>query len=183
MAAETATTTGTEVPHSAGHAKVFPPMNPADFSPQIIWLAITFAALYLLLSRIVLPRIGEVIDERKDRIKRDLESAERLKDETDKALKSYEKALADARSNAGAIAKETQAKLTAEVDVERKKLDAALNAKLADAESSITATKSKAMQSVSEIAADTAAALASALSGQTISLDEAKRAVSAAAGK
>jgi F-type H+-transporting ATPase subunit b len=158
MAAETATTTGTEVPHSAGHAKVFPPMNPADFSPQIIWLAITFAALYLLLSRMVLPRIGEVIDERKDRIKRDLESAERLKDET-------------------------QAKLGAEVDAERKKLDAALNAKLADAESSITATKSKAMQSVSEIAADTAAALASALSGQNISVDEAKRAVSAAAGK
>jgi len=183
MAAETATTTGTEVPHDAGHTKVFPPLHQPDFSPQIIWLAITFAALYLLLSRVVLPRIGEVIDERKDRIRRDLEAAERLKDETDKALQGYEKALADARGNASAIAKDTHAKLNAEVDAERQKVDATLNAKLADAERSIAATKDKAMQSVTDIAADTAAALASALSGQTITVDEAKRAVAAAAGK
>ena len=88
MAAET--TTGTEVPHDAGHSGVFPPLNFEDFSPQIIWLALTFAVLYLLLSRLVLPRIGEVIDDRKDRIRRDLQAAERLKDETDAALKGYE---------------------------------------------------------------------------------------------
>lgn len=183
MAAEPATTTGTEVPHGAGHAKIFPPLHQPDFAPQIIWLAITFATLYLLLSRVVLPRIGEVIDERKDRIRRDLEAAERLKDDTDKALKGYEKALADARSNAGAIAKETHAKLNAEVDGERQKIDAALNAKLADAERAIAATKSKAMQSVTDIAADTAAAVASTLSGQNVTVEEAKRAVATAAGK
>ena len=126
---------------------------------------------------------GEVIEERKERIRRDLESAERLKDETDEALRGYEKALSDARGNANAIAKDTHAKLNAEVDAERQKLDAALNAKLAEAERSIAATKSKAMQSVSEIAADTAATLASTLSGQTVTVDEAKRAVAAAAGK
>ena len=127
MAAETATTTGTEVPHEGAHGKkVFPPLNPGDFSPQLIWLALVFAALYLLLSRVVLPRIGEVIDERKDRIKRDLEAAERLKNDTDKALKSYEKALADARGNAGAIAKENQQRLAGEVDKERQKVEAAL---------------------------------------------------------
>lgn len=183
MAAETATTTGTEAPHGAGHAKVFPPLNPADFAPQIIWLAITFAALYLLLSRMVLPRIGEVIDERKDRIRGDLDAAERLKDETDRALQGYEKALADARGNASAIAKENQTKLTAEVDAERGRVDAQLNSKLADAERSIAATKSKAMQSVTDIAADTAAALATALSGQNVTVEEAKRAVPAAASK
>jgi F-type H+-transporting ATPase subunit b len=184
MAAETATTTGTEVAHDAGHApKPFPPLHAPDFAPQIIWLAITFAALYLLLSRVVLPRIGEVIEDRKDRIRRDLEAAERLKDETDAALKGYEKALADARSNAGAIAKDNQAKLNAEIDADRQKADAALNAKLAEAERSIAATKSKAMQSVSDIAADTAAELAKALSGQNVTIDEAKRAVTAASGK
>jgi F-type H+-transporting ATPase subunit b len=183
MAAETAHTTGTEAGHGAGHSKVFPPLNPVDFAPQIIWFAITFAALYLLLSRSVLPRIGEVIEERKDRIKRDLDAAERLKDDTDKALQGYEKALADARSNAAAISKENQTKLSAEVDAERASVDAQLNAKLADAERSINATKSKAMQSVSDIAADTAAALATALSGQNVTVDEAKRAVQAAAGK
>lgn len=176
MAAETHPTTGTEVAHT-GHAKVFPPLNTQDFAPQIIWLAITFTALYLLLSRIVLPRIGEVIDDRKDRIKRDLESAERLKDETDKALKSYEKALSDARSNASSIAKDNQARLNAEVDRDRHKVEAELASKLAAAETSITATKTKAMQSVGEIAADTAAAIAGKLLGQTVTVDEAKRAV------
>lgn len=179
MAAETHTT-GTEAGHGGGHAKVFPPLNVQDFTPQIIWLALTFSALYLLLSRVVLPRIGEVIEERKDRIKRDLEAAERLKDDTDKALKGYEKALADARSNANAIAKENQAKLNADVDQDRKKVDSELAAKLADAERSITATKSKAMQSVSEIAAETASAIAERLLGQNVSVDEAKRAVQAA---
>ena len=181
MAAET--TTGTEVPHDAGHSGVFPPLNFEDFSPQIIWLALTFAVLYLLLSRLVLPRIGEVIDDRKDRIRRDLQAAERLKDETDAALKGYEKALADARGNANAIAKETQDKLTAEVDAERDKVEAELAGKLADAERAITATKHKAMQSVSDIAADAAAALASQLTGQNVTVDEAKRAVQAAGSK
>jgi F-type H+-transporting ATPase subunit b len=176
MAAETATTTGTEVPHDAGHAKVFPPLHGPDFAPQLIWLAITFSALYLLLSRVVLPRIGEVIDERKDRIKRDLEAAERLKDDTDKALKGYEKALADARSNASVIAKENQARLNAEADKDRHRVEAELGAKLADAERSISATKTKAMQSVSDIAAETAAAIAGKLLGQNVTVDEARRA-------
>ena len=53
---------GTAVPHEAGHAKVFPPLDPSTFAPQIIWLAITFTALYVILSRFALPRVGEVIE-------------------------------------------------------------------------------------------------------------------------
>jgi F-type H+-transporting ATPase subunit b len=71
-------TAGTATPASAGHAKAFPPLDPGSFAPQLIWLAITFGLLYLLLKRFFLPRVGEVIQERQDRVRRDLDSAQEL---------------------------------------------------------------------------------------------------------
>src|SRR5258705_2117824 len=96
---------GTAVPEGAGHAKVFPPLDPGTFAPQLIWLALTFGLLYVLLKRVALPRIGEVIEERGDRVRRDLEQAEKLKGDTEQALAGYEQALGEARAKAGAIAK------------------------------------------------------------------------------
>lgn len=161
-----------------GEAKPFPPLNPDDFAPQLIWLALTFVALYALLSRVVLPRIGEVIEERKDRIQRDLAAAERLKGETEKALAAYEKALAEARASASGIARETRERLASEVDKERHAAESQLAAKLADAEAAIGATKAKALASIKDVAADTAAAIVSTLAGLNASKDEIERALS-----
>ena len=174
---------GTAVPHDAGHAKVFPPLDPSTFAPQLIWLAIAFTALYLLLSKFALPRVGEVLEERADRIKRDLDTAERLKDDTQKALKAYEKSLADARANASGIAKETRERLGGESDKEKVAIDKQIAAKLADAEKRITATKIKALASVSEVAADTAGAVVKQLIGADVTADEVKRALAATSGK
>src|SRR3569623_2748389 len=85
--------------NEAAQSGGLPQLNPHHFTPQLFWLALTFIALLFVMSRIALPRVGEVIEERRDRIRRDLDAAARLKDETDKALAEYEKALADARSN------------------------------------------------------------------------------------
>jgi F-type H+-transporting ATPase subunit b len=174
---------GTEIGHESGHTKVFPPLNPDYFSPQLIWLALTFAVLYLLLSRVALPRIGEVIEERRDRIKRDLDAAERLKGETEAALAGYEKALADARGNANSIAKETRGRLAGEVDQERARVEGQIGAKIAEAETRIDGMKSKALASVNEIAAETAAAVVAKLLGQEASPDEVRRALQPLAGK
>lgn len=174
--------TGTEASHGAGHAKVFPPLDPQFYPSQLVWLALTFVALYMLLSRLALPRIGEVLEERRARIRRDLDEAERLKRETEKALKGYEQAIADARGQAGTTVREMRDKLAAETEREKTSVETALAAKIADAESRIAATKTKAMQSVSEVAADTAGAVVAALIGQTPSPDEIKKAL-AAAGK
>lgn len=171
--------TGTEVAHDAGHAKPFPPLNPENFAPQLFWLALTFGALYVILSRVALPRVSEVIEERRDRIQRDLDAAERLKDETEKALNGYEQALADARSNASGIAKEERETLNAEVAKEQAKVEEQLNAKLAEAEARIAETKAKALEGVNTIAADTAVAIVAKLIGDTVSSDEAKRALPA----
>src|SRR5215468_4480881 len=115
-------TTGT--PSDAPHPKVFPPLDTGTFAAQLVWLALTFALLYVIMKRAVLPRVGEVIEERGDRIKRDLAQAEKLKADTETALANYEQALLDARAKAGAIVKTMRDELAVEVGRERAKLDA-----------------------------------------------------------
>ena len=182
MAGNPNTTTGTQAPGGEAGGN-FPPFNPATFAPQLIWLALTFTVLYLIMSRKALPRIADVLEERANRIKRDLDAAERLKGETDKALATYEQALADAKGNANAIAKETRAKLTADVDKDKTAIDAKMNAKIADAEARIAATKNKALASVNDIAASTASAIVGRLIGLDATTDEIKRALAPTAGK
>lgn len=163
---------GVGAPH-----KVFPPLDHNTFVPQLVWLAISFGLLYLLLSRIALPRIGEVIGERAERIKRDFDQAEKLKVETQQALANYEQALSEARGKANAIAKGMRDTLAAEIDKERSAVETQIAAKLADAEARIAATKSKALAGVNEIAAETAGAIVARLTGQDVSRDEVQKAL------
>lgn len=159
-----------------------PQLKTEDFSPQLFWLVVTFLLLFWVMAKIALPRIGEVIEERKDRIQRDLAAAERLKGETEKALASYEKALSDARGNASSIARQTRDALNAEVDKERKAVEDQLAKKLADAEASIGATKAKALASVKDIAGDTVTAIVGALSNVSATKEEIDRALAASGG-
>lgn len=142
-----------------------PQLNAPDFAPQLIWLAISFAVLYFLLSRFALPRIGEVIEKRQQRIQRDLDEARRLKLETEKALASYEEALATAKAKAGTIAKDTREKLVAEVEQQRQSVERQLAKTLADAETRIAKTRADAMSQVDQIAGETAAAIVDRLVG------------------
>ena len=158
-----ATKSHTEAPSGAKGA--FPPFAKETFASQLVWLAITFVALYLLISRIAVPRIGGIIDERQKRIDDDFAAAQRMKDESEAALAAYEKSLADARNRAQAIGAEVRDKLNAEADVSRKATEAKLNAQLADAEKQIAATKSSAMANVRGIAVDAAAAIVERLTG------------------
>ena len=170
-------TTATTGPSGAGHVKVFSPLDSGTFVPQLVWLALTFGLLYVLLKRFALPRVGEVIEERRERIQRDFEKAEKLKAETEQALANYEQALAEARTRANAIAKDMRDKLAAEVDKERAAVDAQVAQKLADAEARIAQSKAEAMASVGDIAADTASAVVGKLLGKEVTKDEVQRAL------
>lgn len=158
-------TTSVGVPEGESHKKVFPPFDASTFSSQLIWFAIAFGALYLIMSRIALPRIGSVIEERASRIRRDLDEAERLKGETERALKAYEQAVGDARGNATKIAQETRDKLKSEVDAERQRVDKEIGERLAKAEAQIKSATASAMGRVSEIATDTAETIVGELVG------------------
>ena len=160
-----------------------PQLNATDFAPQLIWLALSFGLLYLLLARVVLPRIGAVIEKRRDRIQRDLDEAERLKIETEKALAAYEDAYAAARAKANEIAKRTHQVLATNVEAQRARVEAQIAAKLAEAETRIADTKSKAMAHVNEIAAETAEAIVARLLGKEAGEPEARRQVKASAGE
>lgn len=153
----------TEVP-SQGHGG-FPPFQKETFASQLLWLAITFVVLYVVMAKVALPRVGSIIEARRARIDGDLAEANRLKTDTEKAMADYEKALAAARSRAQAIAAEQRAALNAEAEKRRKALEDELNAKLAAADQTIAATKAQAMTNVRDIAADAAAAIVTRLTG------------------
>jgi F-type H+-transporting ATPase subunit b len=143
----------------------FPPFQKDTFASQLVSLLIAFVALYLIVSRIALPRVGGVIDARANTIEGDLADAQKLKDESDAALKAYESELAAARSRAQAIGAETREKLNAASEAERKSLEEKLSVKLADAEKTIASTREAAMSNVRGIAADAAAAIVQRLTG------------------
>ena len=167
----------TSVAEDGVHSKAFPPLDPGTFAPQLVWLALTFGLLYLLLKRVALPRVGEVIEERADRIRRDLAQAEKLKAETEAALAEYEQALGEARTKAGGIAKVMRDRLTAEVDKERAKVEAQIAAKLGEAEHRISETKAKALANVGDIAGEVAGAIIARLIGKEVSKDEVQKAL------
>ena len=102
-----------------GQKAPFPPFQRDTFASQLVSLFIAFVALYLIVSRIALPRVGKTIDDRHDAIEDDLGQAQNLRDESDAALKAYESELAAARSRAQAISAETREKLNAASDAER----------------------------------------------------------------
>jgi len=176
--AQKSTTAATTTPaEGVGPGKVFPPLDHTTFMPQLVWLAISFGLLYLLLSRVALPRVGEVIEERADRIRRDLDQAEKLKAETEGALAAYEQALTEARSKAGGIIKTMRDGLTAEVDKERARVEAQIAQKVAEAEARIEQTKSRALASVNDIATETAGAIVKKLIDADVSKDELQKAL------
>jgi len=148
-----------------GHKAPFPPFEKSTFASQLVSLLIAFVALYLIVSRIALPRVGSLLDERQNAIDGDLAAAQKLKDESDAALRAYESELAAARSRAQAISAETREKLNAASEAERKTLEERLSLKLAEAEKTIAATRETAMSNVRGIAADAAGAIVQRLSG------------------
>ena len=115
MANETAHT-GTSVEHPAGGHGPFPPFDKQTFPSQLLWLTVTFAALYLLMSRIALPRIASILESRRTRISGDLAEALRFKGESDAAIAAYEKSLADARGRAQALVNDARQKQAAEAE-------------------------------------------------------------------
>src|SRR4051794_3738041 len=170
MAQAQTTHATTETHGGAEHEGGFPPFKTETYGGQLLWLAITFAALYFLLSRLVLPRLTGIIEGRRDVIARDLDEATAMKTRAEEAGASYERALSEARGRAQALAQETRAKLSAEAEAKRKVLEADLARRMAEAEASIASTKLQAMGNVRGIAVDTAAAIVERLTGKAPAL-------------
>ena len=157
------TTAHTEAP--AGRPK-FPPFESEHFPSQLVWLVISFVLLYVLMSRIALPRIGAIISDRSKIISDDLAAAERLKEQSNAAQSAYEKELSDARGRAQGIAAAMRQQQARETEDLHKRLEAQLHERIGAAEQSIANSRGAAMTNVKSIAAETASAIVERLIGQ-----------------
>jgi F-type H+-transporting ATPase subunit b len=142
-----------------------PQLDFATYAPQLVWLAITFVALYLILARVALPRVAEVLEERQQRIADDLDQAEKLKADAEKVLADYEAALSSARSKSMAIAAEMHEKVASETADRKAEVEADLAKKAKEAEAGINAARSEAMSHVREVAEEAARGVVAKLTG------------------
>jgi F-type H+-transporting ATPase subunit b len=175
--AEPAHTTSTEHVPKSEHDGGFPPFNSQTFPSQLVWLVVCFVLLYALMAKWALPQVARVIEHRQKRIADDFAEAARLKQRSDEAVAAYEKALADARSRAQAIANQMQEKQAAEAEALRKKIEADLHRKMAEAEKTIATAKQAALGNVRAIAQDAAGAIVERLIGSTPSAQAVANAV------
>ena len=182
-AVEAAAGHGAEMAAEHGAGGSFPPFDPQYFPSQILWLAITFGLFYVFLSRVVLPRIGDILETRRDRIAHDLDEANAMKAEADAALADYEQSLATARNNASTIAGKARDDAKAEADAERARIEGELAGKMQAAEKNIAEIKAKAMGNVGAIAEDTAGAIIGRVFGGTVAKADIAAAVKAASAE
>jgi F-type H+-transporting ATPase subunit b len=178
-----ATETKSEVHHEGGGHGVFPPFDATTYPSQILWFVIAFAILYALMSRVALPRVGEIKQMRNDTIAGELDQAQKLQAQADAAGAAYEKTLADAKARAQTLAQEMHAKLAAETAGKRREVEADLNVRLAAAEAQIRDMKAKAMSNVSAIAREAAAQIVQHLTGRPADVNAIARAQGEAGGQ
>ena len=153
------------VEHGEEASAGMPQLDFSTFPNQIFWLVVTLVVIYLVLSRIALPRIGAVLAERSGTITNDIAAAEELKQKAVEAEAAYQQALADARAQAGAIVADAKAEIQSDLDVEIKKADAQIAAKAAESEKAIAEIRDGAVKSVTQVAKDTAKELVAAMGG------------------
>jgi F-type H+-transporting ATPase subunit b len=160
-----------------------PQLDITTWTPQLIWLAIAFIGLYLIMRFVALPRVGGAIESRAKRVAEDLEAAQRFKTETERAIADYEAALAAARARGSGIAQEARDRFNEETAKERAKVQAEISAQTAMAERTIAELKQKAMGEVERVAADVAAEIVAELAGIDVKVAAAKATAAPVADK
>lgn len=159
-----------------------PQLNIAMFPPQLFWLVVCFVALYLLVTFVIVPRVGTVLDERQKRIDDNLERAASLKAEADRAIAVYEKALEQARGKAQETLRVRAAAVQAEAEQRTREISEKLAADIKSGEARILAAREQAIQGVRQLAAEVAGDLAQRLTGGSVDAGKAAQAVDSVMG-
>ncbi|MCI5050198.1 MAG: hypothetical protein MRY32_07710 [Rickettsiales bacterium] len=136
--------------HGGGSAGM-PQLDPASFASQLFWLTVIFAALYVIMSRNVIPRIRAVMEKRQSQISHDLDSAEKAQEEAQRAKENYEKELVSAKAKASSLILETQQQIERNSVQTHHKLDQKLALQFVDAEKDIIEQTEKSKQEVTPV--------------------------------
>jgi len=156
-----------------------PQLDISTFTPQIIWLIITFGVLYLLMAKLALPRIGSILEQRQNRIEDNLAMAQNLKRESEVDSESYETAIFEAREQARTSTQLAIKEMSEESQRRQSELNDRLVSEVKSAEERIAQAKKKAMSNIGEMAEDIVLDAAESLIGIAPSKDSIKNAVSA----
>jgi F-type H+-transporting ATPase subunit b len=151
--------------HGSAHESAFPPFETSSFAPQLVWLALIFGLLYLLMSRLALPRVASILSNRRTTIDSDLEASRDLQAKAHSAAQSNEATLRAKKEEAQAIGREAHEKIAAEIGAARAVAEQRFAAALTEAERRIGAEKAQALTHVESIAGDAAAAIIARLTG------------------
>src|ERR1700688_3708682 len=142
-----------------------PQLDYHTFVPQLVWLAISFVVLYLLMTTLALPKVKSAIEGRRHHIDGDLGRAAAAKQEAETALAAYQKTLAEARAAAQDTLRQTGERLAAEAAERQRQLAATLAAQIDAAEARIAAGKDEALAQIRTVAADVGSAVVEKLTG------------------
>ena len=154
-------------PAGAGEdATGLPQLDATTYASQVFWLLVTFALLYLLMDRVFLPRLGGVIEERRNRIADDYDQAAEFSRQAEDAQTAYDRSLADAKARAASISAETRAAIDADIKEMEAESDARLEGEIAAAEASIRQTAEAARAAVQTAAREATADIVEALTGR-----------------
>lgn len=146
-----------------------PQLDAATFLPQLFWLAVSFGVLYLILSRVALPRVGEVLEERRARIVADLARADDLRREAEATLEAHERTMAEARGEARRIVAEAARAAAAESERRHAELAARLESESARAGERIAAARDETLAGLRAGAADAVRAAGGKVAGVALS--------------
>jgi F-type H+-transporting ATPase subunit b len=159
--------TGGEAHHEGG----FPPFQQENFAPQIVWLIGIFGILYLLMSRVALPRVGGILENRETKIASDLEASREMQAKAQAAARANEENIRLRREEAQAIGRDAQQKIANEAAAQRTRAETEAAEKIRAAEARISAAKTQALGNVEQIAIDAAASIIEKLSGASVDKD------------
>ena len=143
-----------------------PQLDYHSFAPQLVWLAIAFLALYLVMSRLAVPAISDTIDKRQGKIQGDLDAAEKANEDTRSLIAAYEKRLADTREDARKLMRERGEADSAAAAARLQALHDKLAAQIGEAEKRIAAQRDDVMRGLEHMAEDIGQDVYAKLAGQ-----------------
>tara|TARA_B100001057_G_scaffold405368_1_gene418278 strand:- start:1081 stop:1671 length:591 start_codon:yes stop_codon:yes gene_type:complete len=145
-----------------------PQLNPEFWISQIFWLTLSFGVLYIVLSKLILPKISSNLELRKSQIQENIEAAEKQRDSSDAKLKEYEEIINKSKFEAKTIFKVAREKVLKNINSKKETLDKQIEEEIKKAEQEIITLKKTAPEKVNKIAIETSSEIIKKLIGAEI---------------
>ena len=145
-----------------------PQLNPEFWISQIFWLIITFGILFIVLTKVILPKISDNLETRKSQILENIETADKQKEESQKKIDEYEKIILDSKLKAKSYFNEAREKIFDDINKKRAALEKDLDEEISEVEKELSDLKNKSGEKINKIAAETSAELIKELIGEEV---------------